>query len=43
MCLVPGRTGAGKSSTFLTLFRIVEACGGSIKVDDVDIRYIQLV
>ena len=37
-----GRTGAGKSSLTLSLFRILEAAGGSIKIDGVDISSIGL-
>ncbi|KAI5474500.1 ABC transporter [Pseudohyphozyma bogoriensis] len=39
---VVGRTGAGKSTLMLTLFRIVELSGGSITIDDIDISKIGL-
>jgi len=39
---VVGRTGAGKSTITLALTRIIEICGGSIKIDDVDINKISL-
>ena len=37
-----GRTGAGKSSLTLALFRIIEPAGGSIYVDNVDVTHLGL-
>ena len=39
---IVGRTGAGKFSVALALFRIMEASEGSITVDDVDISKVLL-
>lgn len=39
---IVGRTGAGKSSLTLCLFRILEAAGGRIVIDDVEVSILGL-
>ena len=39
---IVGRTGAGKSSTTLSLFRIIESAGGAIHIDGVNISELGL-
>ena len=39
---IVGRTGAGKSSLTLSLFRIIEAVGGAIMIDDINISELGL-
>uniref|UniRef100_A0A061RCR8 ATP-binding cassette, subfamily C (CFTR/MRP), member 2 n=1 Tax=Tetraselmis sp. GSL018 TaxID=582737 RepID=A0A061RCR8_9CHLO len=39
---IAGRTGCGKSTLMMTMFRIVEPCGGSLEIDGVDVLRIGL-
>ncbi len=39
---IVGRTGAGKSSFTLAIFRIIEAVGGAILVDNINIEVLGL-
>jgi ATP-binding cassette subfamily C (CFTR/MRP) protein 10 len=39
---IVGRTGSGKSSLFLTLFRMMEIQEGSITVDGVSLQHLDL-
>ena len=39
---IVGRTGAGKSSLTLSLFRIIERAGGCITIDGVNIAHLGL-
>ncbi|MEW5309623.1 MAG: hypothetical protein WDW38_001500 [Sanguina aurantia] len=39
---VCGRTGCGKSTLMMALYRIVEPCGGSIRIDGIDVATIGL-
>ena len=39
---IVGRTGAGKSSLTLALFRIIESAGGAIEIDNVNIAHLGL-
>ncbi|XP_077535964.1 ATP-binding cassette sub-family C member 2-like [Haemaphysalis longicornis] len=39
---VVGRTGAGKSSLVMAILRVLTASSGSIRIDDVDIKYVPL-
>lgn len=41
-CAVVGRTGAGKSTILISLFRVVEPCSGIISIDGVDVTRIGL-
>ena len=39
---IVGRTGSGKSTIMLALFRMVELCKGSIVIDDIDIADVKI-
>lgn len=39
---VAGRTGCGKSTLMITLYRLIEPCGGTMVIDGVDITKIGL-
>ena len=41
-CGLVGRTGSGKSSTLLALFRIFDLAGGAIEIDGVDVSRVPL-
>ncbi len=39
---VCGRTGCGKSTLMITIYRLIEPCGGTILIDGLDITTIGL-